>query len=197
VPIGNSNYVIDAHASASASSFPWMVHVHTETIGNPPPGDYAWSATAQATASGDFYTVGPSRTGFIQFDIEFSEQFDDYGFGALISDATNTYAFYPVNAGPVAPICNAGNCEFRGTLPLLLGTADTFHVALTGIALANHACRASTCPGGDASLSFSVLEADGITPVVFSAVPEPKSYLLLCLGLTGGVAGAWRSSRVL
>ena len=186
--IGQAEYEVAAHASASANGMPWTIAFDTSPLSPFQQPPIAWSANSMAEDEGTFSTPGKSRTGLVEFDIQLFSSHDDFGLGASISDGTHNYGFTAIGSGPVAPTrCSIGTCEFQGELPLLLGSGQSFTVTLGGSAAAGNCQVEPGCtPGGNATMTFGLFESNGTTPIPFSpvaAVPEPTSCALACLGL--------------
>jgi hypothetical protein len=142
------------------------------------------SASAKAGETNQ-YLGGGSGQGIISFDVQFSyAHFDVYGADEVIlSDGVHTYDFVGGGGihGPIAPKnCFIESCEYVGVLPFDLGANFT--------ATANSFSEAGGGRQGhdaSASASFTLLAADGITPVGFglAGVPEPSTVGLYVFGL--------------
>ena len=156
------------------------------------PASLPVQATAQAGDSVTYYTSGPARPGFIQFSIELDYLHEDF-YGAseiLLSDGVHQYSFIGGGGinGPIPPThCFIEDCEYAGTLPFDLGAPFE--------ASASSHSGSSGGPGGAnaaAVATFTLLEANGTTPVPHFVTPEPSAWQLLMIGLA--TCGALRRS---
>ncbi len=183
VVIGQAEYQVSAHASASANGMPWTIRYDTSPEILQPPT--AWSAYSKAEDYGTFATPGTSRLGRVEFDIIFGAFYQESDLTASIDDSTNDYGFSATGSGSIPPTqCRYQFCEYQGELPVLLGSGHSFTVTLGGSASAGNCQGGKACaPGGNAMMTFATFESDGTTPVPFSPVPEP-----------GGRALAWWGS---
>jgi hypothetical protein len=133
------------------------------------------SATAQASDTVAYASVGVPRSGTIEFDIGLGYLHEDAPgvVGVTITDGTHTYTYTGGGGifGSTAPIhCGIEDCEYTAALLFLLGT--TFQVSIA----ANAAAAGSSSPKGRDGLAqvvFNIFDANG-APVAFAAVPEPS-----------------------
>lgn len=165
LPIIPSGYAMSVGAGAATSS------------SGPNP---ELSAIAQASASKVFYSAGPFRLGFIQFDVSVSHLHGgDSGVG--ITDGTHQYG-YDSN------FCGFEGCQVTATVPFYLGSG--FQISTSASVEEFLDATSDPCCGGsahgydDALIVFRLLESDGTTPVPFTSTPEPASWGLLLIGMT-------------
>lgn len=137
------------------------------------------SAIAHAKASNVFYSGGPSRLGFIQFDVEASHLHGGIS-NALLTDGTHQYGYN-------SEFCGFEGCQQTETVPFNLGSE--FQISTSADVEESLEPSPFGDPHGsdDAIVVFRLLEADGTTPVPFSATPEPSSWGLLLFGLAIGM----------
>lgn len=146
------------------------------------------SAIAHADASNVFYSAGPSRLGFIQFDVALSHLHGG-GSDVGITDGTHLYGYD-------AEFCGFEGCQRTAIVPFDLGSA--FQISTSAGVEENLEPTSDPCCGGsahgydDALIVFRLLESDGTTPVPFSITPEPASWGLLLLGMAAGACFACR-----
>jgi hypothetical protein len=159
--------------------------------GSPPPPLPPLSASANATDTTNYYTTGPSRPGFIEFTLEAFILSSHGGVGDVdITDGVHTY-----NAGAGAPPgkCGVEGCSlYTATLPFDLGTGFQISAFAGGSASVTPSSPTlGSAQGGQASVtSFRLFEANGTTPVPFSAVPEPSNWGLLIISISLCLAAA-------
>ena len=145
--------------------------------------DVAVSATARASAFDTFDSAGVPRAGLIQFNVTLSHLHGGNS-DALLTDGIHTYGYAAPGGGSTPPfgLCSDEGCQWTATVPFDLGTAfrvtadaNDVESVMAGNILIDH---------GDVNsvVVFRLLEADGTTPVAFSAVPEPSTFGLLLIG---------------
>ncbi len=142
------------------------------------------SANVDASAgwSVNAISTGPQRQGYLFLTLyqqsSWSSHSNSDGEGSAQIGQYNYAAGY-------FPGCD--NC-FTVTLPFTLGTP--FVIGIGGDAGAD-----SYMGGGFAEwtdqMSFSLFEADGVTPVAFQATPEPATFLSIAFGISGIAAKRW------
>lgn len=162
------------------------------TGGAPPPLP-ALSAGAQASENDTYYTTGPTRLGFIQFDMDSGASSSHGGLGdVVLTDGVHSYG---PGSGTHVGGC-AESCHSIGTLPFDLGTEfQVLESASAGASLTPSSGVPDSVQGGFATVTFTLLEADGTTPVPFSVVPEPSSWALSVLGFGLGCVLWWSRRR--
>ena len=151
------------------------------------------SATAHAKAFDTFLSNGPVRPGFIQFNVSL-DQLHGGDSTVVLTDGVNTYSYEAEFGGGSTPSfgrCFEG-CQWMSTVPFDLGvdfqvnaSSDDGEIASFS-SFVNHGYT-------DAVVTFRLLEADETTPVPFSAIPEPSTWVLLLLGLSACGRLAWCS----
>ncbi len=143
----------------------------------------ALHVVAHANASNVFYGGGPSRLGFIQFDVSVSHLHAGDS-DAVLTDGTHEYGFD-------SEFCGFEGCQRTAIVAFDLGSE--FQISTSASVEENLEPTSDPCCGGsahgsdDAIVVFRLLEADGTTPVSFSATPEPASWELLLFGLAIGM----------
>lgn len=161
-------------------------HLHdTDLTGAP-------SSAAQSSLSyhGDYLTSGPVRQGFLQINLS------GYSGDPYSGYMNATILLSMPDGSPSANIdcydglCHGNSHEFYsgGLIPYVLGTS--FSLDGTGNALASAGFNDGSS-AGDTNLSynFRFFEADGVTPVSVSEIPEPASVSLVLVSLA---ALLWR-----
>jgi len=149
----------DATLSGSGSS---SITATADGGATSPGPDVTWSADASASDIESFATAGPVRPGLVGLLID--------GFGGLAG------ASFTTNGASFG--IGIGSC----CLPFELGTVFQVSVSAGG----GGGGGPANAEESSASVSFSITEADGITPVPFFTVvtPEPVTWGLLLLGLS-------------
>jgi hypothetical protein len=151
------------------------------------------SATAQASDTGTYTSVGLPRSGSIEFDIGLGYLHEDAeGVATVaITDGTHTYTYAGGGGvfGSTPPVhCEMEDCLYTATLPFQIGT--TFQIAV--------AASAGAGPGssggghdGEAEVLFNIFDTNGAS-VPFAAVPEPSPWALLSLAM---LSAGWFARR--
>ena len=143
----------------------------------PPPPGFQVAVTAKSSDSIDFGSAGPGRAGLIQFDIRFGILRTSTA-EALLSDGVHYYS-YANQSGSTPGNCAIGGCEYIATVPFDLGSP--FHVFASGSA--DWAIINNKGAEGSSQIVFTLLEADGKTPVRFFVIPEPSTWGIELFGL--------------
>jgi hypothetical protein len=139
------------------------------------PSGLAFSAAGGANDGLSYLTKGPARTGFIHVDLTaflFNGELGDFD----ITDGVHRY-----NSNTI-PLNSA-----TYTLPFDLGSPFQVSVS-TSTGPISAVCGEDLCPNGEVKVVFSLLEANGTTPVPFFVTPEPSTCGLVFVGLA---AGTW------
>jgi hypothetical protein len=106
----------------------------------------------------------------------------------MLTDGVNDYSFIGGGGinGPITPIdCAPEDCLYVGRLPFQLGSQ--FAASASVLAFANTQSGSS-----QSGVNFSLLEADGTTPVAFFATPEPFPGGLQIVGLSLIGCALWK-----
>lgn len=140
-------------------------------------------AQAHASAFDTFLASGPSRPGFIQFNVTMG-QLHGGDSTVVLTDGTNTYSYEAeFGAGSTPPFgtCFEG-CQWASTVPFELGVP--FQVTASSNDSESSLDTSTSIAHGntDAIVTFRLLEADGTTPVPFSVIPEPSAWALSLAG---------------
>jgi hypothetical protein len=173
VPEGGLTVVANAISRASSPTAPLL------------------SSLAYATDSIVYQSTGPERTGFIEFQVTlgYLHQDVDGAATAQFSDGVHQYSYSGgggVHGSTPPSHCFIEDCEYSATVPFDLGT--TFQVSVGANTL--HLQGGAQPYNDEAQVTFSLFEADGTTPVAFTAVPEPSySGLILAVALAGCFVG--------
>jgi PEP-CTERM motif len=135
------------------------------------------SASASVSWSDTIATLGPMRPGIIILSSVGSVNTVD-GHGLFDYQVGAIHLGIFGGTSPVCPPALAAICH-----PFELGT--TFDVSMSAMASIFSLAGGGTGGGVDVgeTLSFSLFEADGITPVQFLDTPEPASLALVATGL--------------
>jgi hypothetical protein len=163
-------------------------------------GTMAISAEALASPFNTFDSVGPSRAGFIEFDVV-TFQAREGDSRVVLTDGIQTYTYQAFScSGSTLPILDfqnpdngTSNCWWNDTVPFDLGTKFLVTVSANVNESLPAGSTGYTAGDANASVLFRLLEADGTTVVPFSVVPEPSTWGLLLLGLAGSGRLVWRS----
>ena len=142
------------------------------------------SATAHASDTETYASLGPLRSGSIELDIGLGYLHED-GPGVVtvtITDGTDTYTYSGGGGifGSTPPVsCGTEDCVYTATLPFQLGT--TFQISVAANAAAGPA-SSNGGHDGEAQVVFNILDANGAS-VPFAAVPEPSTWALFSLAM--------------
>ncbi len=171
-----------ATSASSVSGTEGQVSVFTNAGAPPAIPGLQVAAEAHASDSLELSTSGPSRAGFASFDVVLDYLHQDLVADAadvLLTDGVHEYDRANSFGGTDPVNCGQDGCEYKATLPFDLGAG--FSVLASGNAV---------WPGirgvdGGATVNFTLLEADGTTPVSLTPVsrtPEPSTLGLLLFG---------------
>jgi hypothetical protein len=135
------------------------------------------STSAQAILNDSDYTTGSVRSGFIQVsETIFSLHGNPEAATWSISDGSHNYS------GCLPGSSGVEGCSGMATLPFELGVPFMVSAsAINGFSIAPRQTGFGT--DSEVDLTFTVLEADGSTPVAVLPTPEPSTYALLSIGL--------------
>ena len=148
------------------------------------------SSLSYATDNMVYQSAGPTRAGFIQFEVTlgYLHQDVDGAATAQFSDGTNQYSYSGgggVHGSTPPSHCFIEDCEYSATVPFELGT--TFQVSVGANTL--H-FQGGFQPFNDlAQVTFTLLEADGTSPVAFTSAPEPSYGALLLVLAAAALIG--------
>lgn len=159
-------------------------------------GGLGFPASAGVEGSDDLllYSSGPPREG----ELVFTETTSLAGLGSSLTTSLFVGSLYTMctEQGNLAPSCtgNFGPANGNGayTVPITLGVPFEFALAFSDTTNGTTSPRMAD---GTVSFSFTLLEADGSTPVQV-LTPEPASFGLFGLGLFGIIAIGLRRVRV-
>jgi hypothetical protein len=127
------------------------------------------SATAQAIVNGLDSTAGPVRSGFIEIDVGILTHPAVTTTSWSISDGIHSYTF------SVMGCPGAEGCERNATLPFELGVPFIVNaVAIESVSI-TASDNKGIIAGDEVHTSFTLLEANGKTPVAVFAIPEPST----------------------
>lgn len=158
-------------------------------VAGAPPLTLPLAALALASASSTFYTTGPNRPGFIQFNVQL-DRLHGGSSDAQFSDGVHTYSYNVLGFGSTASLfCGPESCGWTAIVPFDLGVHFDARASASDSEFATPDVHGGGAHGNvDSMLTFRVLDANG-APVPFFVTPEPSSWALLLLGLG---ACAWR-----
>lgn len=173
-----SNTLVGLPGSPVGSSF----LISMSTSGNFSAGEVAVDGFSNLLLS----TNGPVRAGFISFTGSFgfslglaSSLASAVSVGSLFESCTQFAPSFATCTGTFGLDRGSGS----GILPFTLGQTFAFQETVNG----NTAKGSGSTPhfgSGEAGFRFTLLEADGLTPVtIVAAVPEPETLWLLGSGL--------------
>ena len=172
--------ISSAPTAAPGSSFGNSFQISVNTAGN----FGSTRATVQGTSSTTLSTGGAVRSGYLAFTegmglTGISATFDSNLSVGSLSQACTQFV-------PGAPECTGSfgipNGNGTGVVPFTLGESFNFVQAV----FADAAKGPGSIPHfeiGAASFSFTLFEADRVTPVQIFVTPEPGSFLLLGFGV--------------
>ena len=90
-------------------------------VAGAPPLTVPLAALALASASSTFYTTGPNRPGFIQFNVQL-DRLHGGSSDAQFSDGVHTYSYNVLGFGSTASLfCGPESCGWTAILPFDLG----------------------------------------------------------------------------
>ena len=163
---------IEQHVSATFGAFPGAV---VAGVGG--------SATSSISYSGTFLTAGPLRAGYLELVGSASVERPDNGQAGL------TISMSPFDASLPTPAlscglygCSLGYYSSHPLVPFTLGTS--FTLTASGSLFSSASFLDGSSEGSQsADFGLRLFEADGVTPVALSEVPEPSSLALFGLSL--------------
>jgi hypothetical protein len=141
-------------------------------------------AEASIAISESFYTSGPVRQGFLVFDVINATGSNPFQFvTGRISVGNQQFGFGNGGAVP-PPFTQFPFAEF----PFTLGIESSFGMTVFGSAGEGCGCAfgPSLSAYAVADVSFQLLEADGVTPVMIEPVPEPSMFWPIATAFTLG-----------
>jgi hypothetical protein len=177
-------------ATTVSASFNVLSNVHAGVFGL---SELIAIAGSNISWVADLTSAGPLRAGFIQINLGPLRDGIPLSDPGQASEMVKVDGFFEIVSGPNED--NGNNCPAMSvcefTTPIMLGT--TFSASLTGTEFVeadlNDESEEISAQG---ALSFSLFEADGVTPVAMTqvATPEPSTGLTMLLGLI-----VWRKIR--
>jgi hypothetical protein len=184
------DYVVRAYAAVPSPLSGALISALATGVTDNPSGSISLFGIAGAGDSMTYQSQGPPRAGFIQFDVSLLYPHEDFqgAATAMLTDGVNDYSFIGGGGinGPIAPIdCAPEDCLYVGRLPFQLGSQ--FAASASVLAFANTQSGSS-----QSGVNFSLLEADGTTPVAFFATPEPFPGGLQIVGLSLIGCALWK-----
>ena len=185
------DYLVRTYAAVPDPVMPTaLISAFAEGWQDNPSGSISLFGIAGAGDNMTYESQGPPRAGFIQFDIGlfYAHEAFDGAATATLTDGVHAYGFVGGGgiSGPIAPTdCGTQACLYMGRLPFQLGSQFAASASVLAYASTGYGISQS-------AVDFSLLEADGTTPVPFFATPEPFPGGLQIVGLSLIACALWK-----
>ncbi len=151
------------------------------------------NSTANATVTYDLSTLGPVRPGVLTYLGSYSNW--QVGSGDDSAQISVSLGSLSASCSGIQPFCSGALSSLvPRSVPFTLGNSFAFQFAESFAAYGDPLVEGPGSAGGTAAFTFQLFEADGTTPVVLYAAPEPGTLGLLLLPFFGfGIAALRRN----